>query len=83
MIAEKFGGRGKGQDNGQVEGVVGYARRNFRGPVPRVSCWEELNARLLEQCRQRRERRLRGQAETIAERFERDRAALLPPPGTP
>ena len=32
---------------------------------------------------QRRERRLRGHAETIGERFERDRAALLPLPIAP
>src|ERR1039458_9219001 len=36
-----------------------------------------------EQCRKRRERRLRGHSETIGERFERDRAAMLPLPATP
>ena len=45
--------------------------------------WEELNAHLEAQCRKRRERRLRGHAETIGERFERDRAALLPLPAAP
>jgi hypothetical protein len=35
------------------------------------------------QYRQRRERRLRGHAETIGERFERDRAVLLPLPAAP
>jgi len=49
-------------------------------PVPRFSNWEEWNEYLAQQCRQRRERRLRGHAETIGERFERDRAALLPLP---
>ena len=34
-------------------------------------------------CRKRRQRRLRGHRETIAERFERDRAALLPLPAAP
>jgi hypothetical protein len=42
-----------------------------------------LNAHLEEQCRKRRERRLRGHSETIGERFERDRAAMLPLPATP
>jgi len=77
LFAEKFGRPGKGNDKGAVEGLVGYARRNFLVPVPRMSSWEELNVYLLEQCRKRRERRLRGHQETIAERFERDRAALL------
>ena len=50
---------------------------------PRVSSWEELNARLEAECRKRRERRLRGHTETIGERFERDRAAMLPLPAAP
>jgi hypothetical protein len=65
---------------GNVEGLVGYARRNFMVPVPRVGSWEELNQQLLEGCRQRRERKLWGHKETIAERFERDRDQLLPLP---
>ncbi len=80
---EKFGRPGKGNDKGKVEGLVGYARRNFLVPVPRVGSWEELNAHLLEQCGKRRERRLRGQDETIAERFERDCAVLLALPAAP
>ena len=52
-------------------------------PVPRAASWEELNAQLLEQCRQRRERKLWGHEETIAERFERDRKRFLPLPATP
>jgi len=63
-----------------VEGLVGYARRNFMVPIPRVSSWEELNAYLESACR---ERRLRGHTETIGERFERDRATMLPLPATP
>lgn len=39
-----------------------------------------MNAQLLEQCRKRGERKLRGEKETIAERFERDREKLLPLP---
>jgi hypothetical protein len=42
-----------------------------------------LNAHLEQQCGKRRERRLRGHSETIGERFERDRAALLPLPAVP
>ena len=50
LFAEKFGRPAKGNDKGKVEGLVGYARRNFMVPIPRVGSWEELNARLLEQC---------------------------------
>src|SRR5208283_1382824 len=80
LFAAKFGRPAKGNDKGKVEGLVGYARRNFMVPVPRASCWAELNARLAEDCRQRRTRQLRGHAETIGERFERDRVQLLPLP---
>jgi transposase len=80
LFAEKFGRPAKGNDKGNVEGLVGYARRNFLVPVPRFASWEALNTYLLEQCRQRREQRVRGEPETIGERFERDRAAFLPLP---
>ena len=45
-----------------------------------MASWEELNQRLLEACRERRARKLRGHQETIGERFARDRAAFLPLP---
>ena len=41
-----------------------------------------MNTHLQEQCRKRRERRLRGHTESIGERFERDCAAMLPLPAT-
>ncbi len=82
LFAEKFGRPAKGNDKGKVEGLVGYARRNFLVPIPRVNSWEELNERLLEQCRERRARRLRGHQETIGERWERDRAAFLSLPAS-
>jgi hypothetical protein len=83
LFADKFGRPAKGNDKGKVEGLVGYVRRNFMVPIPHFSSWDEFNAYLQEQCRKRRERRLRGHSETIGERFERDRAALLPLPATP
>jgi hypothetical protein len=52
-------------------------------PIPCFSSWDEFNAYLQEQCRRRRERRLRGHTETIGERFERDHVAMLPLPAAP
>ena len=83
LFADKFGRPAKGKDKGKVEGLVGYARRNFMVPIPRASSWEELNLHLEADCRKRRERRLRGHTETIGERFESDRAVLLPLPAAP
>ena len=67
-FAEKFGRPAKGKDKGNVEGLVGYVRRNFLVPVPRFASWEALNAYLREQCRQRRQQRVGGHPETIGER---------------
>lgn len=80
LFAEKFGRPGKGNDKGKVENLVGYGRRNFMVPVPRAASWEALNQQLLQNAMARRAQRLRGHKETIGERFESDRAALLPLP---
>jgi transposase len=83
LFAAKFGRPGKGNDKGNVEGLVGYARRNFLVPVPHVVSWEELNRHLREQCVKRRERKLWGHTETIAQRFKWDQERLLTLPTTP
>src|SRR6267378_2442067 len=53
LFADRFGRPGKGNDKGKVEGLVGYARRNFMVPIPRAVSFAELNAHLLECCRRR------------------------------
>ena len=83
LFADRFGRPGKGNDKGKVEGLVGYARRNFMVPIPHATSFTELNAQLLECCRRRLNDRLRGHDETIGERLVRDQAALLPLPPAP
>jgi transposase len=83
LFEDRFGRPGKGNDKGKVEGLVGYARRNFLVPIPVFDGFEALNAHLEACCRRRMGDRLRGHSETIGERLERDLAALnqpLPPP---
>ena len=80
LFAEKFGRPAKGNDKGKVENLVGYVRRNFMVPIPRATSWEALNEQLVRDAMARRAQRLRGHSETIGERFERDRAVLLPLP---
>ena len=53
LFTDRFGRPGKGNDKGKVEGLVGYARRNFLVPIPVFSDFEALNAHLLEGCRKR------------------------------
>ena len=81
LIRDRYGRPGKGNDKGGVEGLVGYARRNFMVPVPRFPSWAALNAWLEERCRKRQVDVLRGHTETIAERLARDLDAMaeLPP----
>ena len=83
LFQERFARPAKGNDKGKVEGLIGYARRHFFVPIPRVASFEELNRRLQEQCHQRKARRLRGHQDSIAVRLERDRQAFLPIPATP
>ena len=79
LFEDRFGRPGKGNDKGKVEGLVGYARRNFLVPLPVFESFEALNGYLLECCRRRRADRLRGREGTIGERLERDLAAFQTP----
>ena len=83
LFEDRFGRPGKGNDKGKVEGMVGYARRNFLVPVPRVESFEALNAHLEQRCLERMDAPLRGHSETIGQRMERDLDALLPLPAVP
>ena len=83
LFSDRFGRPGKGNDKGSVEGMVGYARRNFLVPVPRYGSFGALNAHMEGKCLKRLEARLRGHAETIGEPMERDLSALLPLPAVP
>ena len=77
LFDDRFGRPGKGNDKGKVEGLVGYARRNFLVPVPSFESFDALNAYLERRCLERMDARLRGHDETIGQRMERDPEALL------
>jgi hypothetical protein len=79
LFLDRFGRPGKGNDKGKVEGLVGYARRNFLVPIPTFASFADLERR----CLDRLGDRLRGHAESIGERLERDLAALQPRPPVP
>ena len=79
LFEDRFGRPGKGK----VEGLVGYARRNFLVPVPSFPSFDALNAYLEERCLERLGRQLRGHRETIGQRMERDLEALLAFPAVP
>jgi transposase len=77
LFEDRFGRPGKGNDKSKVEGLVGFARRNFMTPLPVAEIFDALNSRLLDACTKRRQAILRGQRTTIAERMRADLAAFM------
>jgi len=83
LFEDKFGRPGKGNDKGNVEGLVGYARRNFLVPMPTFVSYEALNAYLVEHCLKRRKDILRGYDQSIEARLAADMAAFRALPAVP
>ncbi len=71
------------REQGRVESLVGYMRRNYFVPVPRVSSFAELNEMLLERLSRDDERRVPGKGVTIGEAWEQEKTQLLPLPRFP
>ena len=69
LFDDRFGRPGKGNDKGKVEGLVGYARRNFLVPIPSFESFKDLNAHLEVECHYLFDARLRCHDETIGERL--------------
>ena len=83
--------------SGKVEGLVGYARRNFMVPplgrfALQVACramdaplatWDAFNAYLEEQCRKRQVDVLRGHKISIGDRLAADLSAMRTLPAAP
>ena len=70
-------------EKGGVEGLVGFARRNYLVPVPRAESLEELNEELLRACVSYGEHRLQGREESVKERFSEEQTRLLALPAQP
>ncbi len=83
VINDRYGRPGKGNDKGKVEGLVGYARRNFMVPTPRFADWDAFNDYLELQCLTRQDDILRGYKVSIGERLEADLAVMQALPTAP
>lgn len=70
----------RANEKGKVEGLVGYGRRNFLVPVPRVDSLEELNAELAKRCEADLDRTLRGKSGSKRALLAEDQAAMREPP---
>ena len=65
------------QEQGRVESLVGYMRRNYFVPVPQVNSFEELNCMLLERLRADDRRPVEGKEISIGEAWEQEKGKLL------
>src|SRR5512139_2950605 len=81
----RFCNPASGREKGGVEGLVGFARRNFLVPLPEVADYEELNRLLAERCMSHGNGIIAGREDrrTIDERHEEERSRLLPLPAKP
>jgi hypothetical protein len=68
----------QGHEKGGVENDVGYAQRNFFAPIPKVKNFAALNETLQQACLDDMQRRVRGESDSVAEVWRREKAALLP-----
>ncbi|MGI8913769.1 MAG: Mu transposase domain-containing protein [Chloroflexota bacterium] len=61
-----------------VESLVGYARRNFLVPPPKVASWEALNAHLAARCAAENERTVVRRPASIGTMWREEQAQMLP-----
>jgi transposase len=70
----------RANEKGNVERLLGTARKRFLVPVPDVDSLATLNKHLIESCRRDLDERTRGRSGTKRELLEDDKAAFLPLP---
>jgi transposase len=70
-------------EKGHVENLLGFARRNFLVPVPKVDSLETLNAELVERLEKDLGRKLRGKSASKEELLAEERKSFLAIPDHP
>ena len=73
----RFTNPAAGNEKGGVEGLVGFCRRNYLVPIPRVKSFEELNRRLQEHCEAYGGHTISGREHTVEELFTAEKEHLL------
>ena len=66
-----------GHEKGGVEGLVGFARRNYMVPFPEAASLEELNEKVLRQCVSYGSHKIAGRDRIVNELYEQEKAHLL------
>ncbi|WP_417259404.1 hypothetical protein [Celeribacter sp.] len=77
LFDDNFGRPARGSDKDNVEGMVGYTRRNFMVPAPRYERFDGLNAHLEQGFLARQGDKLRGRSQTIGQRLASDTEVLM------
>lgn len=79
-FAARFCNPDSGHEKGGVEGLVGFARRNYMVPVPEAENLEALNEKLLGQCVSYGSHKMAGRLQTVTELFDEEKRHLLSQP---
>jgi transposase len=66
-----------GNEKGGVEGLVGFARRNYMVPVPKAASLMELNEKMLKQCVAYGNHKISGRDRSVNELYEEEKTHLL------
>jgi len=74
----RFCNPGQGHEKGGVEGLVGFARRNYMVPLPEAESLQELNEKVLGQCVVYGNHKMSGRERTVSVLFEEEKHQLLP-----
>lgn len=70
-----------GNEKGLVEGLVGFARRNFCVPIPHVETMDELNLKLEENCKAYLAHTVQGKKVNVGTLYQQEQEALQTLPG--
>ncbi|MFL5665872.1 MAG: IS21 family transposase [Ktedonobacteraceae bacterium] len=83
LFASHFCQPAAGWEKGGVEGSVGFSRRNFLVPMPRVTSFEELNRHLLSACQRDDVRVVHRQSVSIGQAWLEEHPFLRSLPSRP
>ena len=83
LVDSNFCNPASGNEKGSVENLVGFAQRNIVGPRMEAISWADLNERLWQNCLIYAQRRLRGEALTVKERWQQEQTTLRSMPSRP
>ena len=79
----RFCNSNSAHEKGGVEGLVGFARRNYMVPVPEAESIEALNEMTLKRCYTYGNHTICGRDGTVNELYEEEKKHLLDLPGVP